>query len=304
MLIISGSNSRNLAEKLSSQTKIPIAKVLLKKFPDGENYVLIDEDVSKQDVFIVQTMYPNQNDSLIEVMLLSNTLVDLGVRNIIGIIPYLAYSRQHKIYQRGESYSLKNIITSLRNSAISKIITFDVHFHRKPETFDLLGIEFVNLSAGKLLLDNIRENITPDFITIGPDFGSSEIIEFAIGKSVVMKKEEICPVCKKPKIECKCEDSERKYEVSNFEVGMDLKDKNVVILDDMITSGTTMIKAVEKVRDEGANKVIAAATHGLFLKNSLKILQEKTDYLVVTDSIETPVSKVSIAPLISSELHP
>lgn len=302
MLIVSGSNSRNLAEKISSQTGIPMAKVLLRKFPDGENYVLIDEDVNGQDVLIVQSMYPNQNDSLVEIMLLSNTLVDLGVKKVIGVIPYLAYSRQHKIYQKGEAYSLKNIINSLKNSSMSKIITVDNHFHRKPEKFDLLGVEFINLSAGKLLLDNIRENATSDFIAIGPDFGSSEIIEFAIGKSLVMKKEEICPVCKKPKIECKCEDKERKYEVSKFEIGMDLKNKNVVILDDMITSGTTMIKAVEKVRNDGANKVIAAATHGLFLKDSLKILQEKTDYLVVTDSIETPVTKVSIASLISEVL--
>ncbi len=302
MLIISGSNSKNLAEKISSQTKIPIAKVLLKKFPDGESYVLIDEDVENQDVFIVQTMYPNQNDSLIETMLLANTLVDLGAKKIIGIIPYLAYSRQHKTYQKGEAYSLKNIIDSLRNSGINKIITVDTHFHRKPEKFDLLGIEFINLSAGKILLDNIRENATSDFTVIGPDFGSSEIIEFATGKSVVMKKEEICPVCRKPKTECRCEDKERKYEVSKFEVGMDLKNKNVVILDDMITSGTTMIKAVEKVRNDGASKVIAAATHGLFLKDSMKILQEKTNYLVVTDSIETPVSKVSVASLISKML--
>lgn len=299
MLIAHGSNSKNLAEKISAQTNVPIAKVLLKKFPDGENYVLIDQDVNRQDVFIVQSMYPNQNDSLVEIMLLANTLVDLGARKIIGVIPYLAYSRQHKIYQKGESYSLKVIVNSLKNSGISKIITVDTHFHRKPGKFDFFGIEFINLSAGKLLLDNIGENATSDFIVIGPDFGSSEIIEYAIGKKIVLKKEEICPVCKKPKTECKCEDRERKYEVSKFEGEIDFKNKNVVILDDMITSGTTMIKAVDKVREDGAKKVVAAATHGLFLKDSLKILQEKTNYLVVTDSIETPVSKVSIAPLIA-----
>lgn len=302
MIILSGSNSKSLTEKISSQTGIPMAKVLLKKFPDGESYVLIDEDVTNQDILIVQSMYPNQNDSLVETMLLSSTLVDLGAKNIISVMPYLAYSRQHKIYQKGEPYSLKNIISSLKHSGMTRIITVDTHFHRKPEKFDFFGMEFINLSAGKILLDNIRENVISDFIVIGPDFGSSEIIEFAIGKRIVMKKEEICPDCKKQKTECRCEDKERKYEVSGFEIGMDLKNKNVVILDDMITSGTTMINAVEKVRNEGAKMVIAAATHGLFLKDSLKILQEKTDYLVVTDSVESSVSKVSIAPLISEVL--
>ena len=302
MFIVSGSNSKSLSEKISLQSGVPLAKVMLKKFPDGENYILIDDDVNGQDVFVVQSMYPNQNDSLIETMLLANTLVDLGAKSITGIIPYLAYSRQHKIYQKGESYSLKNIICSLKNSGFNKIMTFDVHFHRKPESFDLLGMEFVNLSAGKLLLDDIRKNSVSDFVVIGPDFGSSDIIEFATGNANVMKKEAVCPTCRKPKTDCRCESIEKNYEVSDFSLGMDLKGKNVVILDDMITSGTTMIKAVDKIKKEGAKKVIAAATHGLFLKDSVKILQERSDYLTVTDSIETPLSRVSIAPILSELL--
>lgn len=302
-----GSNSKSLAEKISAASNVPIIKVLLKKFPDGENYILVDENGKNQyvkghDVIIVQSMYPNQNDSLVEVMFLASTLVGLGARKIIGVIPYLAYSRQHKVYQRGESYSLKTIVDSLKNSGISKIVTVDTHFHRKPGRFYFSGLEFINLSAGRLLLKHIMENTTKDFVVIGPDFGSSEIIEFATGKVVVLKKEEICPVCKNPKTKCKCEDMERRYEVSKFEGGVDFKNKDVIILDDMITSGTTMIKAVEKIRNDGAGKVVSAATHGLFLKDSLETLKKITDYIVVTDSIETPVSKVSIAPLLAEAI--
>jgi len=307
--IVHGSNSKNLAEKISavSLSNMPVLKTLLKKFPDGENYVLVDEgvkgqSVTGQDVFIVQSMYPNQSDSLVEIMLLADALADLGARKIIGVIPYLAYSRQHKVYQRGESYSLKVVVDALKNSGISKIITVDTHFHRKPEKFDFFGMEFVNLSAGRLLLDNVRENVISDFVVIGPDFGSSEIIEFAIGKKVVLKKEEICPVCKKPKTECRCESAEKRYEVSKFESEIDFKGKDVVVLDDMITSGTTMIKAVEKIKNDGARKVISAATHGIFLKDSLEALKKITDYIVVTDSIETPLSNVSIAPLLAEAI--
>jgi len=222
-------------------------------------------------------------------------------KSITAVVPYVPYGRQDKKFQDGEATSAKTLASLFKSAGIDEVITVDVHFHRRPERFDFHGMPFVNVSAGKLLVEDIRKNACPDFTVIGPDFGSSEIIEFATGERRVMKKDKICPVCGKPATGCKCELREKSYE-AGFSERFDFKGKDVVILDDMIVSGTTMIKAVDKLRESGARKVIAAASHGLFLKDSLKILQEKTDYLVVADSIETPVSGVSIAPLISGLL--
>jgi len=91
-------------------------------------------------------------------------------------------------------------------------------------------------------------------------------------------------------------------EVLAAAAGIELIHSYSLILDDIIASGKTMIQAVKKVKSEGAKKVIAAATHGIFMKDSLIQLKELTDYLVVTDSISTPVSNVSVAPLIIEEL--
>ncbi len=302
MFLISGSNSGVLAEKISSLANIPIAKTSLKKFPDGENYIRIDSDLSGHDVLLLASMFPDQNSSLMEFLFLADACRDLGAKKITAIIPYFAYARQDKKFQDGEALSLKTLAGLFKAVGVSSIITVEAHFHRTPESFDFFGIPCTNISAGKVLLDKIKEKTGAELFVIGPDIESGKTVEFATGKKTVFEKVKICPECKKPAINCKCSGESRRYEVKELKGEADFRGKNVVILDDMIASGTTMIKAAEKVRAEGAKKVICAATHGLFLGNSLKTLQEKADYLIVTDTIETPVSKVSVAGLIAGEI--
>lgn len=302
MFLIAGSNSKALAEKISSLSNIPMAKTSLKKFPDGENYVRIDSDLSGQDVLLVASMFPDQNSSLMEFLFLADAAKGLGAKKITAIIPYFAYGRQDKQFQKGEALSLKTIASLFKTVGIQKIITIEAHFHRKPENFDFFGIPSVNISAGKILLEEIAKKIGNNYAVIGPDLESGKTVEFATGKRAAFEKVKICPECKKPAVECKCTGANKKYEVKELKGEADFRGKNVVILDDMIASGSTMIKAAEKVRQEGAKKVVCAATHGLFLKDSLKILQEKSEYLIVTDSIETSVSAVSVAGLIAGEI--
>ena len=304
MFLIAGSNSKALAEKISSLSNIPMAKTSLKKFPDGENYIRIDSDLSGQDVLLVASMFPDQNSSLMEFLFLADACRDLGARKTTAIIPYFAYGRQDKQFQKGEALSLKTLAGLFKVVGIQKIITVESHFHRKPESFDFFGIPATNISAGKILLDKIKEKTGAELFVIGPDIESGKTVEFATGKKIMFKKEKICPECKKAAIECKCVGTNKNYEVKDLkgDIDFDFRGKTVVILDDMIASGSTMVKAAEKVRADGAKKVICAATHGLFIGNSLKILQEKSDYLIVTDTIATPASAVSVAGLIAETI--
>ena len=298
-VLLFGSNSKVLAEGIAKLLDLTPVRLEVKKFPDGELYVRIDADVKGKDVVIVQTMFPNQNDSLIEFILAVDAAKDLGAKNITGVVPYLAYSRQDKRFQPTEAWSIKTVAEMLKAAGLNKLITVDTHYkHVKPGEFDFFGIPSINLSAGRILLEDIKNKLGADFITIGPDFGSSEMIKYATGKEIVMLKQKICPDCGKKYSQCECKGGKRKYEIT-VKTEQDFKNKNVVVLDDIIASGGTMIRAIEKIRSGGANKIAAAATHALFLKNSLDTLKEKTDCLVVTDSIETPVSNVSIASLVA-----
>jgi ribose-phosphate pyrophosphokinase len=303
ILILNASKSQTLGEKIAIDLGLNFENVSTRKFPDGETYVRIDTDVKGRDVVIVQTMFPNQNDALMEFLLIADTLKDMEVNSIIGVVPYLAYARQDRKFQPGESLSMRTIAELMKAVGVNKLITVDTHYqHVKPGKFNLFGLPCVNLSAGKLMLEHIKEKIDPDLMTIGPDLGSSEMIKYATGEEMVLTKEKRCPICGLPATQCKCKVQKKKYEITEIESKYNFSGKNVVILDDIIASGGTMIKAVKKVKSEGANKVIAAATHGLFMKDSLIQLKELTDYLVVTDSIFTPVSNISVASLIVEAL--
>ncbi len=248
-------------------------------------------------------MFPDQNDSLMEFLLIADTLKNMGVSKVTGVVPYLAYSRQDRKFQPGEALSIKTTTELMKAVGVNKLITVDTHYqHIEPGEFHLFNIPCVNVSAGRLLLDHIKERIANELMVIGPDLGSSKMVKYATGEEKVLKKEKRCPICGKPATECKCRITKKKYEITEVETELDFTGKNVVILDDIIASGGTMIEAVKKVKSEGAKKVIATATHGLFMKDSLIKLKEITDYLVVTDSIFTPVSNISVAPLIVEAL--
>ena len=303
MLILNGSKSTSLGEKIAIEMGLNFENVTTRIFPDGETYVRINTDVKGRDVVIVQTMFPEQNDSLIEFLLIADTAKELGARSITGVVPYLAYSRQDRRFQPGESLSAQTIAKMMKVVGVQELITVDTHYqHVKPGKFDLFGLSCNNLSAGRLLLDHVKEKIDHDVMTIGPDLGSSQIIEYATGEKTFLKKEKRCPICGKPATECECRVKKKKYEIVEMKGDYDFHGKSVVILDDIVASGGTMIKAAKTVRSEGAKKVVAAATHGLFMKDSLIQLKELTDYLVVTDTISTPVSNVSVTPLIVKAL--
>jgi len=303
MLILNGSNSQSLGERIAISLGLKFENVKTRIFPDGETYVRIESQVKGRDVVIVQTMFPSQNDSLMEFLLIADTLKDMEAQKIIGVIPYLAYSRQDRKFQPGEALSIRTVAKLMKSVGVNKIITVDTHYqHVKLGEFDLFGIPCVNLSAGRSLLEHINEKVSNDLMTIGPDFGSSQIVKYATGEEKIMRKIKKCPICGLPAEECKCKIKKKKYEITEVESELDFNDRNVVILDDIIASGKTMTQAVNKVKSEGAKKVVAAATHGLFMKDSLIKLKELTDYLVVTDAIYTPVSNVSVAPLIVEAL--
>jgi ribose-phosphate pyrophosphokinase len=303
MLILNGSNSQSLGERIAIDLGLNFENVTTRKFPDGETYVRIETDVKGRDAVIIQTMFPDQNDALIEFLIIADTLKDLEANSIIGVVPYLAYTRQDRKFQPGEALSMKTVAELMKSVGVSKLITVDTHYqHVKPGKFNLFGIPCINVSAGRILLDDIRGKIDHDLMTIGPDLGSSEMIKYATGEEMFLTKEKRCPICGLPATQCKCKIEKKKYEITDIESKYNFSGRNVVILDDIIASGGTMIKAVKKVKSEGAKKVVAAATHGLFMKDSLIQLKELTDYLVVTDSIATPVSNVSVAPLIVEAL--
>ncbi|MBI4173980.1 MAG: ribose-phosphate diphosphokinase [Candidatus Aenigmarchaeota archaeon] len=300
MLIVPDSYSSGLAGKLSDISGIKISAPTIRRFPDAETYVRVGA-VNGHDIVLVAQLYPGQNGRITELLLLADALHDAGAKSIAAVIPYLPYARQDKRFQDGEALSMKTVAKLLLSVGVTGLLCVDLHFHKKPETFDFHGVKCTNISAGKLLLDHVR-SVYPGIEAIGPDLGSSEMIANATGKKAVMEKVKICTNCGKRQSECACKGKDITYKVVTLKSDIEVRGKNVMILDDIISSGTTMLAAVDKLKESGAKKMIIGATHGLFLNNSLESLKAKADYLVVTDSVETACSKVSLAPLIAGSL--
>ena len=259
----------------------------IKTFPDGDSYVRIPH-IKKEDSMLLHRLYPEQNTAIFQAVQMLDTLKRAGASATL-VAPYLPYSRQDKTFKDGEALSAEIICGLLLHAGAKKLVTIDCHFLKKEGTFRYAGLEIENISANKLLIEHAREK-TGEVEIISPDAGAKYLVEEFGGKSMEKKRGEY-------------QEGEETYrKIESVEMDFDVKGKNILILDDMISTGGTMIKAVENVKKGGASKVYCAATHGLFLKDSLKKLKEICDGVFVTDSIASEVSEVSIRPLIERYL--
>ncbi|MEM2909231.1 MAG: ribose-phosphate diphosphokinase [Candidatus Bilamarchaeaceae archaeon] len=272
----------NLVSQNFSDLREP--NIQMKKFPDGDNYICLPPITEKKAV-VFHRLYPEQDTALIQAVLILDTLKRKGVSATL-VSPYLPYARQDKVFKEGEALSAEVIASILHHAGAKKLITIDCHFIKKEGSVEYGGLEILNLSANRLLIQHAR-NLVGEVEVISPDVGASYLVESFGGKS--MKKtrgEYISGVTAYRKIE-------------KMEMAFDVHGKNILILDDMISTGSTMLKAVENVKKGGAKKVLCAATHGLFLGDCLKKLQAVCDHVFVTDSIPSFVSAVSIKPLLN-----
>ncbi len=285
MLIIPGSNSPRLAERVSRELGAELADVETKKFPDGEIYTRIVSDVRGRECAVVQST--PDNDSIVELILTLDLLRDLGASGVHAVVPYLGYSRQEKRFREGEALSAKTILRVIKSLSDS-ILTVNCHFLKAEGEFDFHGIRIRNINAFPEIANYFRERTNNPFL-IAPDKGSLEIV-----KNLAMA------------IGCKF-DSLKKERISGEEVKTEAKEmnvegKDVIILDDTISTGNTIINAAELVKKQGAKSVSAGCVHGIFSKG-LKKLNAATDGVISTDTIQSDVSRVSVAGLIAKELR-
>jgi len=244
--------------------------------------------IKKEDSILLHRLYPEQNTAIFQAVLMLDTLKRAGASTTL-VSPYLPYSRQDKTFKDGEALSAEIVCNLLADAGAKKLVTIDCHFLKKEGTFTYGKLEIENISANKLLIEHAKK-IAGEIEVISPDAGANYLVSEFGGKSMEKKRGEYQ------------EGKEAYRKIESMERDFEVKGKNILILDDMISTGGTMIKAVENVKKGGAGKVYCAATHGFFLKESLKKLKEVSDGVFVTDSIPSDASEVSIKPLIAEYL--
>jgi len=291
MLIVSGSSCRYLAVNVSRLVNIPLIPSECRVFPDGEIYVRIDGDVSGKPVAVFQSFALSPNDYLVEFILLADLVRDLGASKVIAVIPYFAYARQDDRFKPGEALSIKTIASLFKYLNIDSIITVDMHLHRVSNPSELFKIPVYNLSAMGLLIDYVMQVFKPKSpIVIGPDEEARQWAEIAarrvnIDYDVLEKtRYDSHRVVVKPR-------------------RLNVNGRDVIVVDDIISTGGTMAEAVKALRSCGARRVIAACTHPILTDQALpKILEAGAEAVIGTDTVPSSVSYVSVKTVIAEFL--
>lgn len=289
MLVYAGSASKYLGLKLSKILNIEYVNVETRKFPDGELYIRVDKEPLNEKALIVQSMYKTPNDYLVEYLFLSKTLKELGAKEVIGVIPYFPYARQDSRFKPGEVVSLQVVVDLLEKMGTDKVITVDMHLHRVHDLNEISKIPFVNLSVmediGKFFMKKIGNE---DTIVVGPD---EEAEQWAKKVAYILNVQyTILEKTRLGDLEVKIEKVEKE----------DFKNKNVILIDDIISTGGTIEAAVKKVKAQGAEKVFVGCAHAILAQTAeYRIFRAGVEELVASDTIPSPYSVVSIAPVIA-----
>jgi ribose-phosphate pyrophosphokinase len=290
MKIIPGPASKELAEKIGKLSKTEVVPMFFKTFPDGESYIRLEvESLRNEDVVIVQTTGPPQDQRLIQLFLMADNAKDMGATSITAVVPYFAYSRQDKRFLAGEVFSVKTIVKLLEDCGIHRIITVNAH---NPTLLKTFKIPVEDLSAIPLLAEYFKSSGLVE-----------EPLSLSVGKKAVSVAQEASRVLKGGFDYVSTKRDVRTGSVTLEQKELPVKNRDVIIFDDIISSGGTMAKVVKLVKDHDARKVYAACVHPLLIGDSQeRILGNGAEEIIGTDCVSSVVSKVSVAPLISRAL--
>jgi ribose-phosphate pyrophosphokinase len=288
MITIAGSASGKLAARVVKLLKCPLVKPEVTRFPDGENYMRIDHDLKGEHAIVIQsTCYP-QNDNLIELFLLLDAAKDLGAKRVTAVVPYFGYARQDKRFKPGEAISVRTICKLIERAGADDIFTIDIH---EEEIIANFAIPAYNLTAMSLIGRYIERLDLRDPVVLGADQGALRHAKRAAAEFMAdydyLEKTRRTPT-----------------KVTTRPKRLNVSKRDVVILDDIISTGGTIIEAVKILKKQRARELYVACTHPVLAGNALrKIMAAGARKFIATDAIEHKTSMISVAPVIAEAIR-
>lgn len=278
--LLAGSSNPALADQISRILNVPLTKIELKRFADGEIYTRIGENVRGRDVFIVQSTAPPVNDSLMELLILMDAAKRASANRITAVIPYFGYARQDRKAANREPITAKLVADLISTAGADRVMTVDLHSGQIQGFFD---IPVDNLYADKLFARQLPENLKNNLVIIAPDVGATK----RAGKLAQDLHAELAIINKKRSFEA---DGHNKSAVLNV-IG-EVKGKNCLLFDDMADTCGTLVNAASALEKEGAKSIHAFVSHALLNGNAMERIEASPiQTLFVTDTI--PLRKQS-----------
>lgn len=287
-IIVGGTNSRELAKRTARKIKAQYSELQKSRFPDGEMRLRYTDDITDKHVVIINSMSPNPDEMLLESAFAIHAARQLGAAQITFVAPYLAYMRQDKQFHPGECISAKAMAKIL--DCADQIIAIDPHLHRIRRLQDIFRAKARSISTDPVLAEYISKN-HPTAIIIGPDIESSQwakTIADSIGQeSMILLKKRY---------------SSTKVRIIVHGDPSRFKGRDVVIVDDIISTGHTMIEPIRQLKKFGAKKITCVAVHGILVGNALQKLRKLGAQVITTNTIQNPTTKIDVSPIIADAL--
>ncbi len=270
MKVFAGSSNIALAEEIAHYLKSDLGQCELERFSDGEIRFHVEENVRGEDIFIVQTGSHDANFHLMELFLMIDAFKRASAERITAVIPYYCYARQDWKDRPRVPISARLVADLLEAAGTDRVLTMDLH---SPQIQGFFSIPVDNLGAAPVLANHIQSLGLKDLTVISPDAGG-------VGRARAFAK----------RLEVALAIIDKRRPAPNvakvLHVIGDVKDRDAVILDDMVDTGGTLIKSVEALKKEGAKRVFAACTHPVLSSNAIeKIENSEIEKLIVTNTI-------------------
>jgi ribose-phosphate pyrophosphokinase len=294
LYLMSGSHNIELAQKVAKKLKRPLASVQLERFANGEIKCQLEESVRGGDVFVFQTHSPPVNEAIMEQAIIIDAAKRASAKNITAVCPFFGYSRQDRKAYGREPITAKLVVDILATAGANRIVSINLH---SGQTQGFFNGPFDHLTALPVLAGYLKNKINGSNVVVSPDSGRVKLAdryakELGADLAIVHKR-------RSPS-----------SGVEALAVIGEVKDRNCIIVDDMIDTASTICAAAAQLKHAGAKRVIVAASHGLFSFPAEKLLRESSiDTIIVTDTIPatlkltTPkVEIASTAPLLASAI--
>ncbi|MHB2020621.1 MAG: ribose-phosphate diphosphokinase [Candidatus Xenobia bacterium] len=296
--LFTGNANPRLAQAIANYLGVPLGDALVGRFTNGEVRVKIEENVRGNDVFVIQPTCPPVNDNLMELLIMIDALSRSSARTITAVIPYYGYAKQEKKTAGREPISAKLVANLITVAQASRVITLDLHAAAIQGFFD---IPVDNLYAQPIIMEYFRKHKALESgktVVVSPDAGGvararAMAERLSASLAIIFKK--------RPKPDV----------AEVMEIVGDVKGKTAIIVDDMISTGGTLVQAACRLKEEGANKVYAAVTHAILADQAVDLLNRSPiEEIICTDTIPIPASAtdgkfvvVSVAELLGEAIR-
>ena len=277
-VLVSGTSHPEFSKELAAYLGSPLGKVSFEPFPDREISVQIEENVRGRDVFVIQSVAREPNYYLMELLIMIDALKRASANSIIAVIPYFGYSRQDRKDKPRVPITAKLVADLLTTAGATRVLTMDLHAGQIQGFFD---VPVDNLYARPLLAEAMLKEGIEDLVVMGPDLGAIKIARAYAnhlkGEFAVMDKRRLST-----------------EEVSISAIIGDVKGRDVLLADDMCSTGGTLTIAAAACKGAGAKRIFAAFTHGLLVGEAIPKL------------IKSPIEKIFVSntvPMIEGQEH-